>query len=226
MLSTIWMCTQEWSLMPSRLVALTAETCHQAFTWVSAFTAASNCSRRRLPRVGTRTRIAATASRGGMGGSRGGSRSAMRQLQQHALPQPSPDQLERYAEALVHSLEDQQSRGQQVHPLDVELEPFGNHCRRCPRQVLECGCERGAVEVVAGHAPQRRRAPSHRQGKLDARYVEPRELSPDVRPHRIELRHRWWIAAQVSVGQATRAELGRAEPLDSLRGAAHHELRG
>ena len=39
MLSTIWMWTHEWSDMPSRRVALTAETCHHAFTCSSALTA-------------------------------------------------------------------------------------------------------------------------------------------------------------------------------------------
>ena len=34
MFSTIWMWTHEWSDIPSRRVALTAETCHHAFTCV------------------------------------------------------------------------------------------------------------------------------------------------------------------------------------------------
>ena len=32
MLSTIWICTQLWSLMPSRREAFTADTCHNALT--------------------------------------------------------------------------------------------------------------------------------------------------------------------------------------------------
>ena len=59
------MWTQEWSVIPSRRAALTAETCHQALTWLSALTASSSRSSRRLPRVGARTRTSAIASRGG-----------------------------------------------------------------------------------------------------------------------------------------------------------------
>ena len=35
MLATIWMCTQEWSLICSRAIALTFETCQSAFSSVS-----------------------------------------------------------------------------------------------------------------------------------------------------------------------------------------------
>jgi hypothetical protein len=59
----------EWSDIPRRRVALTAETCHQAFTWSSALTASSSRSSRRLPRVGARTFTCSSASRGGIGGS-------------------------------------------------------------------------------------------------------------------------------------------------------------
>ena len=69
MLVTIWMWTQLWSDMPSRRVALTAETCHHALSCWSALTASSSRSSRRLPRVGARTRTSASASRGGIGGS-------------------------------------------------------------------------------------------------------------------------------------------------------------
>ena len=36
MLVTIWMCTQEWSLISIRATAFTFETCHQAFSWTSS----------------------------------------------------------------------------------------------------------------------------------------------------------------------------------------------
>ena len=38
MFATIWMCTQEWSLICSLAMALTFETCQSAFSSVSAFT--------------------------------------------------------------------------------------------------------------------------------------------------------------------------------------------
>ena len=38
MLATIWMCTQEWSLISSRTTAFTFETCHQAFSCLSSLT--------------------------------------------------------------------------------------------------------------------------------------------------------------------------------------------
>ena len=38
MLVTIWMCTQEWSLISMRATAFTFETCHQPFSCLSAFT--------------------------------------------------------------------------------------------------------------------------------------------------------------------------------------------
>ena len=53
MLTTIWMCTQEWSDM-SRRSALTCCMYHQACRRRSPFAAASSASSRRLPRVGTR----------------------------------------------------------------------------------------------------------------------------------------------------------------------------
>ena len=38
MFVTIWMCTQEWSLISSRATAFTFATCHQAFIWSSRLT--------------------------------------------------------------------------------------------------------------------------------------------------------------------------------------------
>src|SRR5919202_7066402 len=63
MFVTIWMWTHEWSVSPSR-AALTPATCHHALTCWSALTASMSWSRRRLPRVGARIRIAAIASAG------------------------------------------------------------------------------------------------------------------------------------------------------------------
>src|SRR5436305_1348845 len=107
MFRTIWMWTHEWSDMPSRRVALTAETCQSALTWGSEFTASSSSSSRRLPRVGTRTRISASTSRGA------GPVSPSRTdgLQEQALAQPSTRDHERRAEALGRRLEDQQPGG-------------------------------------------------------------------------------------------------------------------
>ena len=55
------MCTHEWSDIRSRS-AFTCATYHQALSWSSALAASSSLSSLRLPRVGTRMRIAATAS--------------------------------------------------------------------------------------------------------------------------------------------------------------------
>ena len=38
MFVTIWMCTQEWSLISIRATALTFATCHQPLSWSSALT--------------------------------------------------------------------------------------------------------------------------------------------------------------------------------------------
>src|SRR5205085_10398657 len=125
---------QLWSDMPSRRVALTAETCHHAFTCGSALTASSSRSRRRLPRVGTRTCALAIASRGGIASSTeargppssgasalsgasasegGGSPSDNRGLQQHSLSQAATRDRQRQAKQLGRALQDQQPGGQQ-----------------------------------------------------------------------------------------------------------------
>ncbi len=38
MFATIWMCTQEWSLISRRTTALTFATCHHAFSCLSSLT--------------------------------------------------------------------------------------------------------------------------------------------------------------------------------------------
>src|ERR671918_1991559 len=63
MLTTIWMCTQEWSDM-SRRSALTCCMYHQACRRRSALAAASSASSRRLPRVGTRISVVGTSTAG------------------------------------------------------------------------------------------------------------------------------------------------------------------
>ena len=63
MLATIWMRTQEWSLISSRTTAFTFETCHQAFTCLSSLTRSSSFRSFRLPRTGKLTRILSTAWR-------------------------------------------------------------------------------------------------------------------------------------------------------------------
>ena len=64
MFATIWMCTQEWSLICSRTTAFTFETCHQALSCVSALTRSSTRRSLRLPRAGRRICICSTASAG------------------------------------------------------------------------------------------------------------------------------------------------------------------
>ena len=64
MLATIWICTQEWSLISSRTTAFTFETCHHAFTCLSSLTRSSNLRSFRLPRTGRLTRILSTACAG------------------------------------------------------------------------------------------------------------------------------------------------------------------
>src|SRR5438105_15672376 len=112
--------------MPSRRVALTADTCHHALTCWSSLTAWSRLSRRRLPRVGARTRTSAIASRGGIAS---GMPLDTGSLQQHAFAQPALGDLERGAELLRSGLEDQQTGGKQAHPFDLEREPPRD--RRC-----------------------------------------------------------------------------------------------
>ena len=73
MLATIWMCTQEWSLIWSLAMALTFETCQSAFSSVSSFTRSRIERSLRLPRAGTRIRICATACAGVMRASRSSS---------------------------------------------------------------------------------------------------------------------------------------------------------
>src|SRR3954469_22191815 len=64
MLATIWICTQEWSLIPSRLTAFTFATCHQPLSASSAFTRSSSERSLRLRCAGTLIRICAVASAG------------------------------------------------------------------------------------------------------------------------------------------------------------------
>ena len=52
MFVTIWMCTQEWSLISIRATAFTFETCHQALSCLSSFTRSISVRSLRLPRTG------------------------------------------------------------------------------------------------------------------------------------------------------------------------------
>ena len=61
MFATIWMCTQEWSLISIRTTAFTFETCHQPFSCLSSFTRSSSCRSLRLPRTGRLICIFSTA---------------------------------------------------------------------------------------------------------------------------------------------------------------------
>src|SRR5262249_31656485 len=64
MLVTIWMCTQEWSLISSRRTAFTFATCHQPFSCSSALTRSITRLSFWWPRSGTRMRICLTACAG------------------------------------------------------------------------------------------------------------------------------------------------------------------
>ena len=64
MLVTIWMCTQEWSLISRRTTAFTLAACHQPLIWSSAPTASRSFRSLRFPRAGTRRCMAAAASLG------------------------------------------------------------------------------------------------------------------------------------------------------------------
>jgi hypothetical protein len=64
MLVTIWMWTQEWSLISMRLTAFTFATCHHALSWSSRLTRSIRRRSFWLPRTGTLMRIRATASLG------------------------------------------------------------------------------------------------------------------------------------------------------------------
>src|SRR5438093_6093489 len=63
-LATIWMCTQEWSLICMRTTAFTFDACHQPLSCVSSLTRSSSRLNLRLPRTGTLIFICATASLG------------------------------------------------------------------------------------------------------------------------------------------------------------------
>src|SRR5919204_5261299 len=76
MLATIWMCTQEWSLIPSRFTALTFATCHQALRPSSALTRSRILRSFALRCAGTLIRICAVASRGESRASRSASADA------------------------------------------------------------------------------------------------------------------------------------------------------
>ena len=52
MFVTIWMCTQEWSLISIRTVAFTFATCHHPFSCRSAFTRSSSVRSFRFARSG------------------------------------------------------------------------------------------------------------------------------------------------------------------------------
>ena len=64
MFVTIWMCTQEWSLIPIRATAFTFETCHHAFSCLSSLTRSTMVRSLRLPRTGTLILMRAIASAG------------------------------------------------------------------------------------------------------------------------------------------------------------------
>src|SRR6185295_4416705 len=63
-LATIWMCTQEWSLICMRTTAFTFDACHHPLSCVSSLTRSSKRLSLRLPRTGTLIFICLTASAG------------------------------------------------------------------------------------------------------------------------------------------------------------------
>src|SRR4051794_4482551 len=64
MFVTIWMCTQEWSLICMRATALTLAACHSALIESSWLTRSTTSRRVRFPRAGTLIRMSRTASAG------------------------------------------------------------------------------------------------------------------------------------------------------------------
>src|SRR6478735_9295733 len=64
MFVTIWMCTQEWSLICMRATALTLAACHSALIESSWLTRSITSRSVRLPRAGTLMRMSRTASAG------------------------------------------------------------------------------------------------------------------------------------------------------------------
>src|SRR3954453_5490790 len=96
MFVTIWTWTHEWAVRPSR-AALTRATCHHALTCWSALTASMSWSRRRLPRVGARMRIAAIASAGEARDGAGGRASISSCIEARVLARGAPKITERRA---------------------------------------------------------------------------------------------------------------------------------
>ncbi len=64
MFVTIWMCTQEWSLISKRSTAFTFATCHQPLSCLSSLTRSTSVRSLRFAREGTLMRIFSTASAG------------------------------------------------------------------------------------------------------------------------------------------------------------------
>ena len=64
MFVTIWMCTQEWSLISMRTTAFTFATCHRPLSWLSSLTRSISVRSLRFARGGTLIFIFSTASAG------------------------------------------------------------------------------------------------------------------------------------------------------------------
>ena len=78
MLATIWICTQEWSLICRRAIALTLETPERLELGVGIHALEEGARSFRLPLAGTRIRICSTACAGVMRASRSSPQAAAR----------------------------------------------------------------------------------------------------------------------------------------------------
>src|SRR5579884_2038431 len=171
MFSTIWMCTQLWSLIPK-------------------------------PRVGALTRTPASASRTGIGSgtlATGG-------LQQHTLPQAPLADLKRGTELLRGGLQDQQTRRQQPHPLELERESPRDRRRALAGQQPQRPGERLGIQQRAGQAPQRRSAAPHRDRLARMRDLERVDRAGDHPPSPRQLLARGRIGAKTAVREIPGAD--------------------
>ena len=229
--------------IPSRRVALTADTCHHALTCSSALTASSSRSSRRLPRVGARTRTSASASRGRRSAARhrrrvGSSRHRPR-LQQHALADRR-----RARSAARRRTARTPPGGSAARP--AAAAPARRRARTgarsrprgSARQQPQRARERVGVEQRPGEPAQRRRAAAdrHRLGRARAPRARRARRRPRARACG-ELGRRRRIERRQRVGEIARPErerrrtsvtcVGRGAD-DQLRGAAadvdHAEL--
>ena len=220
------MWTQLWSDIPSRRVALTAETCHQALSCSSALAASSSRSRRRLPRVGARTRTLgeglARRDRRSSVGSLSSRLLAARPRECHhgrrrAAPRtaqrPPPGSAARRAAAVrARGRSRSRSRSSSSGRRASSIERPRQHAR---------------LEHRPGQPAQRGGAAADGDRRRWARNLEPVELGGDLRRGRSQLRRRRRIRCTGRRRDSTPEPSGtEAHHRTSVGGLAHHELGG